>query len=330
MIASRTGTGRRFAGPFRPGFLGFGLPLLGLLLLGAPARADEALVTAQGANTLAIVDLEAGSVAAQIPIDGAPAGIALSPDRRTAFVTRPEGPGLAVVDLDTRTVTGTLALPGGPLGIAVNPKSGAVYVADWYGSRIFVVSPDGARLDTEIQVGASPSGIAVTPDGATLLVANREGDSVSVVDVATARELQKIPVGQHPFGITLDAEGARAYTANVTSNDVSVIDVPGRHEIGRVTTGERPYVIALAGPRGFVTDQYSGTVTVFNLKTLTNVAAIEVGDHPEGIAASRDGRTLTVANWGSNTLSLIDATTLKVTGEIKVPDGPRSFGDFLR
>jgi YVTN family beta-propeller protein len=37
-----------------------------------------------------------------------------------------------------------------------------------------------------------------------------------------------------------------------------------------------------------------------------------------------------VANWGSNTLSLLDATTLKVTKEIPVPDGPRAFGDFLR
>ena len=113
--------------------------------------------------------------------------------------------------------------------------------------------------------------------------------------------------------------GARAYTANVTSNDVSVIDVPGRREIGRVTTGERPYVVALAGPRGFVTDQYSGTVTVFNLKTLTNVAAIEVGDHPEGIAASRDGRTLIVANWGSNTLSVIDADHAEGDGRDQGP-----------
>lgn len=73
--------GRRLAGPF----------LFGLMLLGCPARADEALITAQGANVLAIVDLTAGTVAAQVPIDGAPAGIALSPDRRTAYVTRPEG-----------------------------------------------------------------------------------------------------------------------------------------------------------------------------------------------------------------------------------------------
>ena len=71
-------------------------------------------------------------------------------------------------------------------------------------------------------------------------------------------------------------------------------------------------------------------MTVFNLKTLTNVAAIEVGDHPEGIAASRDGSRLYVTNWGSNTLGVIDATTLKVIKDIPVPDGPRSFGDFLR
>ena len=161
-----------------------------------------------------------------------------------------------------------------------------VYVADWYGSRIFVVSADGSKIETEIQVGASPSGIAVTPDGATILVANREGNSVSLVDAATATETVKIPVGEHPFGITLDETGTRAYTANVMSNDVSVIDVAGRREFGRVTTGERPYVVALTATRGFVTDQYSNTVTVFNLKTLTNVAAIEVGDHPEGIAAS--------------------------------------------
>ena len=50
-------------------------PLLLALLLGvAPVRADEALVTAQGANALAVVDLEAGSVVAQVAIDGAPAG----------------------------------------------------------------------------------------------------------------------------------------------------------------------------------------------------------------------------------------------------------------
>ncbi len=296
------------------------------------AESQTALVTSQLANELTLVDLDAGTISARIPISGAPAGIALSPDRKRAYVTRPEAQALAIVDIDARNVTASVPLPGGPLGIAVHPLAGTVFVADWYGARVFVLEPssDGLVASGEIAVGQSPSGLAVTPDGRQLLVANREADSVSFVDLATRTEQARLSVGRHPFGLTLSSDGTRAYTANVISNDVSVIDVPGHREIGRVTTGERPYVVALADGRGFVTDQYSGTVTAFGLADLKPLATIEVGDHPEGIATTRDGHSLIVANWGDNTLSRIDAQTLKVTATVPVSDGPRAFGDFLR
>lgn len=308
------------------------LTLAGLLTFTAPALAQEALVTAQLGNAVEIVDLAQKKIVQSIPVPGAPAGIALSPDRKTAYVTRPEGHGVAVIDLDARKVTATLDLPGGPLGIGVNPRSGEVYVADWYGARVFVLRPGAGGLtrDGEIATGQSPSGIAVTPDGATLLVANRESNAVSVIDVASRRETKRVAVGEHPFGLTLSADGATAYTANVVSNDVSAIDVAAGRETGRVATGQRPYVIALAAGKGFVTDQYSDTVTVFDPATLKTIAAIDVGDHPEGIAATRDGKTVVVANWGDNSLSLIDPSSLKITGTVTTGDGPRSFGDFLR
>lgn len=312
---------------------GLSAALLACALLAAgPAPAAEAVVTAQVANLVDIVDLDAGKVVAAIPVPGSPAGVALSPDRRTAYVTRPDGPGLAVIDLTSRTLTATLTLPGGPLGIAVNPVSGAVYVADWYASRVLVLrpTPDGLVQDGEIAVGTSPSGLALTPDGATLLVANRESDTVSVIDAASRRALKTIAVGKHPFGIALDPKTMRAYTANVESNDVSVIDVGTGVEVARIASGERPYVVALAGGRGFVTDQYSGTVTAFDLAALKPLTAVETGDHPEGIAASADGRLVYAVNWGDNTLSVIDPGTLSLVRQIKVDDGPRAFGDFVR
>jgi YVTN family beta-propeller protein len=109
-----------------------------------------------------------------------------------------------------------------------------------------------------------------------------------------------------------------------------VIDIADSREIGRVKTGLRPYAVALAQGRGFVTDQYDGTVSVFDLSTLKPLKRITVGDYPEGIAATADGSRIIVANWESNSLSVIDAIELKVTGEIKVGDGPRAFGAFLR
>lgn len=305
--------------------------LIGLVTFAvSPALAQEALVTAQLGNAVEVVDLATKKILQSIPVSGAPAGIALSPDRKTAYVTRPEGHGVAVIDLEARRVSGSLDLPGGPLGIGVNPKSGEVYVADWYGARVFVLSPsaDGLKREGEIATGQSPSGIAVTPDGATLLVANRESDSVSIIDVANRRETRRVPVGQHPFGLTLSADGRFAYTANVVSNDVSAIDVAAGRETGRVATGQRPYVIALAAGRGFVTDQYDGTVTVFDPATLEVLATVPVGDYPEGIAPLPDGSGVAVANWESDSLVVLDAASLSVTRDIAMPSGPRAFGSF--
>ena len=74
------------------------LALVATLARAEPAR--EAIVTAQLGGAVEIVDLTAGKVVRSIALDGAPAGIALSPDRRRAYVTRPEGHGLAILDLD--------------------------------------------------------------------------------------------------------------------------------------------------------------------------------------------------------------------------------------
>jgi YVTN family beta-propeller protein len=44
--------------------------------------------------------------------------------------------------------------------------------------------------------------------------------------------------------------------------------------------------------RGFVTDQYDGTVSVFDLASLAPIKRTTVGDYPEGIAATADGQRI--------------------------------------
>ena len=47
--------------------------------------------------------------------------------------------------------------------------------------------------------------------------------------------------------------------------------------------------------------------------------------------ASADGRFVYVANWDSNTLSIIDAQVLTVAvGSLGAGSSPRGFGTFLR
>ncbi len=86
------------------------------------ARADEAIVTAQGADALDIIDLAAMKPLARLPIGGKPAGVAVSADGARAYVTSPEGRFLTVLDVRARSVERRIAIAGGPLGVAVSPR----------------------------------------------------------------------------------------------------------------------------------------------------------------------------------------------------------------
>ena len=114
------------------------------------------------------------------------------------------------------------------------------------------------------------------------------------------------------------------------TSTVSIVDLLEKKLVGPVPTGQRPYVVALADGKGFVTDQYEGKVAVFDLKTLAPITRIPVGDYPDGIQSSLDGRRVYVVNWESDTVSEIDTATLRVVATMPVGDSPRAFGTFIR
>jgi len=234
-----------------------------LLALSAPARADQAFVTAQSADAVSVVDLAAMKTVATLPIGGKPAGVAVSRDGARVYVTSPDGQFITVIDARARTALKKIPLKGAPLGIAVSLDGKRVYATLAYDRLLVEIDPERG-VTRELGVGAMASGVAVTPDGKTLLVADRDDNALSVIDAGTLTRVAVIPVGRHPFGVTIDAAGARAYAANVESDDVSVIDLAGRKVVGTLKTGSRPYTVALAAGRIFVADQHADEVSVFD------------------------------------------------------------------
>jgi YVTN family beta-propeller protein len=298
---------------------------LAAVLTATPANAEVAFITAQEAGSVAVIDLATAAVACVAEIGGAPAAVAVDRKARLAYAVATEsGADFAITpDCDTRKV---MTLDGGPFGIAVNPVRGVLYVGDWYNARLYEIDPTAGKVLRSFLVGKAPGGIAVTPDGATIISADRDDNRISLLDAATGETRATVAVGQHPFGVTI-FEG-QAFVANVEGDSVSVVDLSTRDVTATIPTGLRPYAVAFAGDKGFVTDQYADTVTVFDARSFAPRATIDVGFYPEGIAATEDGRVL-VANWDSNTVTLIDSATLAVLTEIEVPDGPRAFGDFV-
>lgn len=302
---------------------------LPVLLAPAPVHAGAfAFVTNQNSSDLSVLDLTERTEIRRVPVPGKPAGVAVSPALKSFFTVSPDSKTLRRFSLSTCTETASLQLPGGPTGIAVAPGHGLIFVSDWYNARLHVVEAQSFKLIRELETGSAPAGIAVAPDESWVASADRDSNQVSLYSLPGLDLLARIPVGERPFGLAAAPDGL-LHVANVGSNSVSVVDPSKRAVIAEVTVGDRPYGVAFARGRAFVTDQYADTLSVYSLTDFSPEAVLDVGEYPEGIQATPDSSLIVSTNWFSNTVSLTDPVSLKVTGEIGTGDGPRAFGHFI-
>jgi YVTN family beta-propeller protein len=138
------------------------------------------------------------------------------------------------------------------------------------------------------------------------------------------RRLATIGVGVHPKGVAVDA--TQAYAGLHDSAEVAVVHratnlfkakwgtgVPGGQ--GRYANG-----LAIAKGRLYVANRNGNTVSAILISNPADVKVINVGSLPFGVAATSD--YVFVANFGSSTVSIIDANTAALSGTTSVPGKP--------
>jgi YVTN family beta-propeller protein len=307
--------------------------LAALLCLASAAEAgtrERVYVLSQAGAALSAIEDGAETVAFSIPLDKAPAALALAPDGKHAYVTHPDLGKVSVVDLDERRVIRSLAVAGSPFGIAVT-ADGRLFVGDWNGAHISVIDAESEHPATPIVVGRAPAHILLAPDEKLLFVANRESDSVTAVHTSDLAIAATIPVGRAPFAMAISPDAVRLYVGNVQNGSVSVIDTARLEIVETLQSGAMPYGAAVTpdGSRTLITNQQASTVSVLE-RSAKLPAAIKVGGYPEGIAVTSDGTRAYVANWFSDDVSVLDLATSSEMRRIKCPGGPRGIAILRR
>ena len=121
---------------------------------------------------------------------------------------------------------------------------------------------------------------------------------------------------------------SRAYLVVNNSNKIEVVSLPGFKSVGVVRGVKQPrFFLPVSATRGYVTQwgDYNGAasrIKVIDLSTLTVVDSISTGLKPERLVLA-NGRVF-VANSGSNTLTVIDPATNRVTSTLTVGTGANS------
>ncbi len=117
-------------------------------------------------------------------------------------------------------------------------------------------------------------------------VSNTAGNNITVFDKTTMQAVSYIATGREPKGIAIDPARKRAYVALYGDDGIDVIDVLSGDVINRIR--------------------------------------LNIGDNPQELALTPDGKTLLTVNAGSNTVSFVNPTGLFEISRINVDNGPTS------
>lgn len=142
--------------------------------------------------------------------------------------------------------------------------------------------------------------------------------------------LKKIPLSAAPGGgeyfdyLTFDAATRLVYVSHGT--EVKVIDADKGAVVGTITGLKRCHGVALVNElgKGFITDGDSGTVVIFDLKTLKVTGSVKAAPDADAILYDLASKHIFSFNGNSHSATVIDPKSETVVGTLDFGGGPEN------
>lgn len=176
------------------------------------------------------------------------------------------------------------------------------------------VSPAG-RI---IRVGALAEGIAVDPGSHIIAVATRTPDQIVALSATSGRLLWRVGLPGHARHLTLAGAGGPLLIPVETANQLLELDLTSRRVVASTAVGRLPHDATADSGRLFVTDEFGRRVTVVEHGRI--VGQVTGFVQPGGIIATGDD--VAVVDVGADTLTLINASTLRRIAVVNAGAGP--------
>jgi len=269
--------------------------------VGASPDGSRIYVSDEAMSTLDVADAKTFKVIKQIPLSGHPNNISVTPDGSRVYVAITQMPGgvdvidtasltniktvktnyrehnpyvtpdgkfvvagstganvVSVIDTKSNEVAWTVTMDQGirPMTMSANPDGSTKYLfvqmGDFNGFAVIdfasheeikrVKNPDLPPGKPTVADGDGVShGMAVTPDQKLLVVDSRLNNMLYVYSLPDVKYVGGAELGgKGAAWVSLTPDGKTAYVANAVTNDVSVIDIKSLKEIARINVGYVP------------------------------------------------------------------------------------------
>jgi YVTN family beta-propeller protein len=309
---------------------------------------DRLFVANSWDDTLSVIDTSALAVVATWPVGAEPSSVVEDRAGKRLFVANRISNDVAVLDAQTGVEEKRLLAGRGASYLTLSPDGSRIYVTHVYPnppprrtglenrtapeSEITVINTARAVVVDRMPLHAIAGVFHLTfsadgrlgavaeyhPKNLVPLAHMEHGgafeDTITIFGADVGRTVE-VPLDEleryaaRPFGVAIAPDKSRIYVSCGGSEIVTVIDMPRLLRFIHSHTG--PFVQDLSANANYV------------------VARITVGHDPRGLALSRDGRKLFVANRLEDTISVIDTRTNRVASTITLA-GPRTVSPLRR
>lgn len=261
------------------------------------------------------------------------AAMAVTPDGKYLYVGGYSD--LYVISTETHSVVTSVGI-GGPWGIVVSPDGKTAYVSSFFNDWVKVIrTADQAVLRT-VNVGTDPRGVAVSLDGSRVYVANTGSTFVSVINTADG-SVTPVEMGMSPSRLVVSPDGSKVYAEDYSPSVgvLKVIRTSDNSVTATVTGLTNAAGLALSpdGSQVYVSHDTSGKVTAIDAASigtgLVEKTVLSTGGYPTGMAVSRDGSRLYVADYiGTSIFVLGTGVTLPAptVSSVSPASGPLAGG----
>jgi len=307
---------------------------------GAAEQQRKLYVANTSGETLSLIDLEAQKLIREIPIGNHPHGLALSPDSRTIYCSVESERKIKFLDTSTDQVVASVATTGVPNQLAATPDGRWLYVAINDKGTADVIDVRERRVLRSLEIGTRPHN-CYCPSGATYMYVTSIGDHlVKQFDFAHDHSLKQTvrfdgPV--RPLCVTRDDK--KLFVALEKLHGFAWADLTEGKQLGRIEQPlpppEKRSKFAYMNTHGlelrpgdrelWVTSFIGNGLMIYDItaEEPRYVTTVAVGDAPNWLTFSPDGKYAYSANAGSNSVTIVDCDKRIALKEIKVGPVPK-------
>lgn len=206
--------------------------------------------------------------------------------------------------------------------------TGYLFVSSEKDNNITVLNGKTYEVVKRIGTEARPRHLQFNTDKTQIYAAAGDGNAIDVIDVAKLELVDRIGEIDDPELFDLSADGKTLY---ISLEDDGALGILNLDEYFAKREGKPDLKVAEAAPAGdsseseddATDDEAEGEEK--EVEQLPGMSTVEVGEEPEGILVSPDGKTAYVTSEVANTVHVVDTASKAIKANIVVGNRPRRF-----